>query len=93
MVFICKATSGPTQYRHLELFEGVEHIRTVALRVRNFAVRSYPQSSVDTGTEVLSELSVDFFVDLIFALVSMDSDYGVLGRSIERECCGEEYNR
>ena len=58
VIFVGKASSGPSHYGHFEIAQGLEHVVTVAWSVGDRWVGAYPQASVYAWTEMLGKLAV-----------------------------------
>ena len=87
VVFIGKATSRPAEVGDFQLFQGVQHVVSVAPGIGNFGFWADPKPSIDTGSEMFGELAVDVFADLLVPLLRIDTDARVfLGE--EGQCSG-----
>ena len=73
VVFIGKASSRPTEHRHFQGFQRLEHVFTIPVDVRYRRIFSHPETSINTGTQMFGKLPVDFFVDDLFSLLRMNS--------------------
>ena len=84
---IGKATSRPAEVGDFQLFQGVQHVVSVAPGIGNFGFGADPKPSIDTGSEMFGELAVDVFADLLVPLLRIDTDARVfLGE--EGQCGG-----
>ena len=87
MIFVGKATARPAQVRDLQVFQGLEHIVPIPLRIGYIGFGTDPEPAIDAGSEVFGELTVDMFADLLVPLLRIDADTRVfLGE--EGECGG-----
>ena len=71
MILVSKATTWPTHHRHLDVLQSLQHIVAVTLSVRNLRVRTNPQTTIDTCTQVLSKLTVDLLIDFLHCIVHL----------------------
>lgn len=74
MIFIGKTSARPTKHRHFQVFQCLKHIITIALGIGNFRILTYPQASIDTGSQMLCKLPVNMFTDDFFPLLGMYID-------------------
>ena len=77
VVVVGKAAAGPAEYGNLQGFQGLEHILTVAVDVRDLGVFAHPETAVDTAAQVLGELSVDLAINLGSSLVGMNRSFHI----------------
>ena len=77
MIVVGKATAWPAQYWNLQSLQSLEHILTVTVDVRNLRILTNPESTVDTATQVLGELTVDLLVDLGSSLIGMNRSFHI----------------
>ena len=79
MIVICKAAARPAQHGHLQHLQCLEHILTIAVDVRDLRILTYPETAIDTRSQMLRELTVNLFVNLGSGLVGMNRCFHVLG--------------
>ena len=61
MVFIGKAASRPAKDGYTELLQCIEYVGAITVDVGNIGVFTYPKSTIDTSSQMLCKLAVDFF--------------------------------
>ena len=87
VILIGKAAARPAEVGDFQLFQGVQHVVSVAPGIGNFGFGADPKPSIDTGSEMFGELAVDVFADLLVSLLRIDTDARVfLGE--EGQCGG-----
>ncbi len=69
VVFIGKAASRPAKDGYTELLQCIEYVGAITVDVGNIGVLTYPKSAIDTSSQMLCKLAVDFFGNDLFALV------------------------
>ena len=74
MIFIGKTPPRPTKHRHFQVLQSLKHIITIALGIGNFRIFTYPQTSIDTSSQMLCKLSINMFTDDFFPLLGMYID-------------------
>ena len=73
VILIGETSARPSQHGDLQLLECVEHVSAITLGVGNGGVLTHPKATIDAGTQVLGELSVNLLVDFLCALVCVQS--------------------
>ena len=63
MKFICKTSARPAQYRNFDIFQCFNNIGTHSVHVRNIGIFSYIESFINTSSQMLRKLSLDFLID------------------------------
>jgi hypothetical protein len=63
VILVSKASARPAHYRNLENLKSLDEVLAVTVDIRNFRIRSHPDSVIDASSEMLGELTVDFLVD------------------------------
>ena len=63
VIFICKTSARPAQYRNFDIFQCFNNIGTHSVHVRNIGIFSYIESFINTSSQMLRKLSLDFLID------------------------------
>ena len=63
VIFICKTSARPAQYRNFDIFQCFNNIGTHSIHVRNIGIFSYIESFINTSSQMLRKLSLDFLID------------------------------
>ena len=63
VILIRKASARPAQYRNFDIFQCFNNIGTHSIHVRNIGIFSYIESFINTSSQMLRKLSLDFLID------------------------------
>ena len=69
VVFIGKTAARPAEDGYTELLQCIEYVGAITVDVGNIGVFTYPKSAIDTSSQMLCKLAVDFFGNDLPALV------------------------
>ncbi len=91
VILVGKATTRPAQIGDAEFLECAQHIVAIAIGIGNRGILTYPESTIDTGTEVFGKLAVDMTANHILTLLRMECQGGFAlryGRHGTEKCQG-----
>ena len=63
VILIRKASARPAQNRNLYFFQRLDNIRTHSVHIRNLRMFSYVKSLINTSSQMLGKLSLNFLID------------------------------
>ena len=72
VILVCKAAAWPAKDRNLDLSECIYDILSHAIDIGNVRVFTDIDSLVDAATQMLRKMSVDFLIDSVFFMRSVD---------------------
>ena len=79
VVFVGEASAWPAQHGNLQVLQRFQYVVAIALRVGDWRILAYPQTSINTCAEVFGKLSVDFLVDCLRGIVGTNAHGCILG--------------
>ena len=72
VVFVCETTAGPAKHRKLHLLECCHYIVTHTIGIGDLGILSHIQSLIDTSSQMLGKVAVEFRVDMSLLVFFVD---------------------
>ncbi|MNT57046.1 hypothetical protein D3C72_1943910 [compost metagenome] len=71
VIFVGEAAARPAEHRNPDLFKRIHNVIANPVRIRNLGIHAYPDSLVNTTSQMLGEMPVNIPVNRSFADVGV----------------------
>jgi hypothetical protein len=71
MISICEAAARPSEYRDFQFLKSLHNIGPKTINIRDIGILSNVYSFIDTGAEMLGEMTVNLLVYIDILLIRL----------------------